>query len=213
MRLALNRVPAIALLASLALLVQEAGAATILIFGQTSNTDVVTETISGSTVTLTTGPLGIPISITNIGGLTPPGGSLAGFETFTLTSTTGPGGSFSGTIVISPLPGGAGTPPGLTAAVTGGLLTVSGNTASFLSPTTTFSNLNPAIIAQIGLTNPPGSTSLSFNNLTFTSTGFTAQNSGLFAAVPEPASIVSGCIAVLAGLGCFGARPFMASAA
>jgi hypothetical protein len=216
MRFSLIRVPAIALLASFALLAHEAGAATILIFGQTNSTDVITESISGSTVTLTSGAGGtavsIPASITNIGGVTPLGGSLSGFETFTLTSTTGPGG-YSGTIVFSQLANGGGLPI-LTATVTGGLLTLNGGAAGFTANNTVFSNVNPAILAQVGLPTFAGSTSLSFVNLTPTSNGFTAQNSGLFSsAVPEPASIVSGCIAVLAGLGCLGVRRIRASAA
>jgi hypothetical protein len=204
---------AIAGLASLAL-ANSVGAATILQFNQVSPNDVVTETISGGTITLATG-LGtvgtpIPASYGNIGGQVPP---VTGFETFTLTSTTGLGG-FSGTITFT-----TGATLQLTDVLTNGLLTINGGAATLSSSNSSFTfPAGGAISTQIAAgtgTSAFGSSALSFSNVTFTgTTGGTAQNSGTFStAVPEPASLVSGGLALLAGLGYFGVRRFKTSRA
>ena len=203
-------------------LANSANAATILIFGQQSTTDVVTERVVGTTTVLTSGPgttaSAIPVSITSLGGVTPPGGSILGFETFTLTSPTVASAgatsldNFSGTIQISQTAGGVSV---LTGTVTNGLLTLTGTAGTFSSGSTTFTNLSPAIVAQIGATSGTGGSALSFSNVTGTiPTGFTAQNAGNFStAVPEPASLVSGSIALLVGAGFFGFRRLKASKA
>jgi len=196
-------------------------AETILIFGQPGGTtDVITERVANGVTTLTTGsgPTAsfIPVTITNLGGITPQGGSISAFESFTLTSPTAPGAgatsldNFSGNIQFSQTPGGVSI---LTVNLTNGLLTQTGNAATFSSGNSTFTNLNPAIVAQIGGTTGFGGTSLAFSNVVGSiPTGFTAQNAGNFAtAVPEPISLVSGSIAFLTGVGFFGVRRFRAA--
>jgi len=194
-------------------------AATILQFGQFNPNDVITETVAGGVTTLTSGvgptPLPIQVSLTNVGGVTFPAGSQLAFETFTLTSNSvaAPGATtldgFSGVIQFSLTPGGVSV---LTATVSNGILNVTGQAGTFSTGNTVFTGYTPItsqIAQQVG--GPPsfGGTALGFSNITTGSiaTGFSAQNSGTFsAAVPEPASVVSGGIAVLAGVGLVGLR-------
>jgi hypothetical protein len=219
----LSRVLAVAFLATLTL-ANSAGAATILVFGQSNAADDITERVVGATTQLISGSgttaTAIPVSITNLGGITPPGGAIAAFETFTLTSPSVAGAgatsldNFSGTIQFSQTPGGVSI---LTATITNGLLTLTGTSGTFSTGTSVFTNLNGAIIAQLGgATTATGGSALAFSNVSGTiASGFTAQNSGDFAAnpIPEPASLISGSFAVLAGLGLFGLRRFKASKA
>lgn len=221
MRSATNRVPVSARLlpyalalgcAALLCLPTSASAATILQFGQQSNLDFVSAAFSGNSATLTThgvsnpaSPTSIPITITQIGDV--PNVNIQAFETFVapgLTSSTAQVGNlkggFSGEIIISTLPGGAGN-NFLTTVFNGGTLNASsgagGLNASEPTNTVSFTTANPNIIAALGgFTTATGNFSLSFTNLTPVQSGaftdFTAQNTGLFAAnvIPEPASIV-----------------------
>jgi len=198
-----------------------ANAATILTMGQTlTSTEVVTERVAGGQTILTTGslPTAAPISvlISSIGGAP---ASVPAFETFTLTSNSvaSPGaltlGGFSGTITFTATIGG---PTILVAAVTNGTLSLNTVGGGGFLGDTVFSGYAGAIQAQVGGPPVSGSSSLSFSNVSGPiSSGFTAQNSGTFSAnvIPEPASLVSGGLAALAGLGLFGARRLRAAKA
>jgi hypothetical protein len=196
-------------------LASTANAATILGYTQTNPNDVVTERVVGATTVLTTGsgPAAtfISILIGNIGGQS---ASQGAFVSFTLTApgVASPGATslngFTGVIQISLTPGGSSI---LTATTSNGILTVNtGAGTAGLQADTIFSGYPPggAIATQVG--GPPsfGGSSLSFSNVTGTvATGFTAQHSATFSSVvPEPISLVSGSIAVLAGVGVFGFR-------
>ncbi len=184
MKTAVKGILAAALLTTLAL-ANSATAATILTYGQTSATNILTESTVGGVSTLTESPVPLPISITNVGGLTPPGGSLAAFETLSLTSSTGVGGPYSGTISVF-LQTGPIVTEILTGTISGGLLqpipTTNGDATAFTSNSVkyTFDPAGPggAIIAQLGgLTSASGSLSISMTNASITPTGFTAQSS------------------------------------
>ena len=236
---ATNRVPVLARLLSCTLVLgcaallglpTSASAGTILIYGQQSPLDEVSAAFSGNSATLTThgvsnpvSPLSIPVTITQIGNVTIPAGAAApAFETFvpSLTSSTpqvgDEKGGFSGEIIISSLPGGAGVNI-LTSVFSGnGILSALGNSAGLRVPeNVTFTTAEADIIAAFGgATTATGNLSLSFTNvIPFQSgafTNFTAQNSGLMATViPEPASIVMALWAVplWAVLGMLGYRP------
>jgi hypothetical protein len=214
----------------------DARAATILQFAQTSSLDTVVASVSGSTTTLSTNsatfPGSIPIRITQEGNVTPPGGSLAAFETFlpALTSTTGSAGppplqnGFNGTIIFSTGPNGTGGNI-LTVVVTNGRLSANGNAGGFDAssgttnggnPTTvTLTSSDPNIAPLLSPAGGPsqGAVSLALINITPAQTGagftsFLAQNAGnvstLAAPIPEPASVLSAGTAILVGLGCFG---------
>jgi hypothetical protein len=190
-----------------------AQAGTVLQFGQTSATDVVTATVSGSTTSFSTAGnadgagVSIPVTITNFLG-TPM--IIHAFETFVGVSTTGTASVVSGVAVQS---------------VTGTIEFTSGTGGTgtdFLTATFTnaalpgrVSGLTGGAQLQLGAAGPPDdltltsglamfiaptSLTLAFSNVTppvsvtATSTlaAFTAQNSGTFAAasfVPEPASL------------------------
>jgi len=219
---------AFAALASLAMMGTSANAATIFIYGQQNATDVVTATSSGGSTFFGSGVDGPPadgifVTVTNIGGATPPPGTPALLETFDFRSTgpitttaagttqTGFTGSFSfGTQVIG--------------TVTNGVLTTSvsgqNTSGSFRSDNVTFTTLGAAILAQLGIPGIvpglSGSLSISLINLQGNpaTLNFTAQNSGTISAtVPEPASVVMTSMALVAGLGCFGLRRAKASRA
>ena len=226
MRPATNRVPVLARIlpctlalgcAALLGLPTSASASTILIFGQQSPTDIVSATFSGDNATLVTGPAtapaSIPITITQIGNETVPPGTLpTAFETFVpdLTSSTPQVGDekrgFSGEIIISSDPGGAGLNI-LTASFSGGTLTGSALSLTVPDNNVTFTTQEQDIINAIGGTSATGSLTIGLNGITPSQlpgapfTSFTAQNSGLFATtlvIPEPTSIV------MAGLGLLG---------
>jgi hypothetical protein len=212
-------------------LVPSANAATILAFGQLTSSDFVEATVSNGTTTLNTdGGVGsvvsIPIVITQLGATS--GLNLSAFETFTpalvSTSPVTAGGNqagFTGTIVISGAPNGAGQNI-LTAAIINGHLVANGaaggfDAASFttnggLPTTVTLTSANGAVEAVLGGPGPvPGAASLSLVNITPVQSGagfvsFTGQNTGNFStvAIPEPASFISAGTAILAGFGCFG---------
>jgi len=196
-------------------LASTANAATILGYSQTApTTEVVTERIVGTTTQLITGTgaTATPISILigNIGGQTT---SQAAFVNFTLTSpnVASPGatslGGFSGVINITLTQ--APVPTILTSTISNGTLTLGPNGTASLLADSVFTGYPPggAIALQVG--GPPafGGTTLGFSNVSGPLTGFTANNVGTFStAVPEPMSLVSGSIAVLAGVGVFGYR-------
>jgi len=226
---------AVACLASLGL-ASSARADTILSFTQQFATDTVTATTSGAGVTTfatnsATNPGFIPVNLSNLAGIGGPAGNASGFEqfvNFTSTSTaTNVAGqinqTYSGTIIFwGSLTGGVGTPGTrfLQATFSGGNLNGANNgTSATLSAsqppnTVAFVSDSPAITALI-----TGSTeralALAFTNvnpnLATTGTalnGFTAQNAGGFSVtpIPEPATLISSSMAILAGLGCYGWR-------
>jgi len=226
---------AVACLASLGL-ASPARAITILQFTQQFATDTVTATTAGTGVTTfatnsATNPGFIPVNLSNLAGIGGPAGNASGFEQFigvTSTSTaTSAGGqinqTYSGTIIFwGSLTGGVGTPGTrfLQATFTGGNLNgATGGTAATLnasSPpnTVTFVSDSPAIAALITLS-VERALALGFSNvdpnLGVTGTalnGFTSQNAGTFSLtpVPEPATLISSSLALLAGLGCYGWR-------
>jgi len=213
-----------------------ASAATILSFGNPppGPDDVVRATVGGGNTTLTTNSTANPgsyaIQITQIGNVTPPGGSQAAFETFlpALSSNSPVSGGlqngFNGTIIISTGPNGTGG-NFLTAVITNGRLSANGAAGGFEAAhgatsggnpvTVTLTSNNPNVIAAMGGSGATftttGAASLAFVNITPTQSGsgftsFTAQNTGLFSTnvIPEPASFLSAGTAILAGLGCFG---------
>jgi len=226
MKFPLSRVLAVAFLAAFTL-ANTGNAATILIFGQQNtappNPDVVTETHSGNTTTLTTGPSAsgatIPIQFTNLGGLPNPAPpNNVGFETFTLTSTTAAVGTqqggFSGTISFTTGANGTGN-NFLTLTITGGVLTLNGATAGFTANNVAATSGFGAVQAVLGGPTGFADISIAFADRTATSaTTFTSTNGGPVSTaagvIPEPASIVMASISVLAGLGCFGWRRFKA---
>jgi len=201
-------------------LANAANAATILVYGQNATqTEVVTEGVSGGQTFLTSGPVPpttaspINVSTTSLGVLAPPpGGSILSTVLINLVSNqvASPGatslGGFSGTITLASV--GPPAVPQLTATITNGTLTLNTTGGATFLGDTTFSGLNPAIVAQIGGTTAFGSTALSFSNVNGTLlSGFTAQNGGTFSGeVPEPMSLVSASNAGLAGVGLFGFR-------
>jgi len=229
------RLFALATLASLAM-ASSANSATILIFGQQSNNDVVTSNTVAGLTTFKSGngaaALPIPVTISNIGGVTPPAGTTLN-ETFSFTSSapiTGSGGNFSqagfaGTFSYVPTVGAAQVIGTLTNGVLSTFSGANGTTGSFNSSNVTFTTLGAAILAQLGIPGiVPGVTgtfSLSLNGFvppTVTNLNFVAQNSGLVTAtapnpIPEPASVVMASISVIAGLGCVGLRKFRAARA
>jgi hypothetical protein len=218
---------AVACLASLGL-ANSASATTILQFTQTNPNDVITGTAAAGVTTLTTNsaaaPGSIPVLIVNVGGAPLPIPILA-FETFTGVHSVGAaslvGGTitqmFTGTIAITSLAGGAGT-NFLTATFTDTVAGAAGGSSGSMfaaqpPDSVAFTSSFPVVQAfinasverdmSLGFTGI--SPSLSITGGTIAS--FTTQNVGTFAAViPEPASVVSASMAVLAGLGCLGLR-------
>jgi hypothetical protein len=202
-------------------LANAADAATILVYGQNATqTEVVTEGVVGGRTFLTSGPLPpqdatpISVSTTSLGILAPPPtGPILSTALINLSSSlvAAPNalslGGFSGTITLTSATG----TPQLTATVqnNSGVLTLNtSGGASFLADVV-FTNLNGAIVTQLGgATTAFGAASLSFSNVNGTLlSGFQASNGGTFSTVvPEPTSLISGSIAVLAGVGAFGFR-------
>ncbi len=226
---------AVACLASLGL-ASSASATTILQFTQQNvGTDFVTATTSGGVTTMTTDspttPGFIPVNLTNLAGITGPGGNSTGFEQFTNVKSTGTattaGGqitqTYSGTISFyGAVAGGAGVPASLFLQAAFGVGNFNGPTGGSSATlngsqppdTVTFTSAFPAIQALI-----TGSASraiaLGFSNifpaLGTTGTalnGFSANNAGTFStgAIPEPATLISSGMALLVGLGCYGWR-------
>jgi len=222
------RTLALASLATLAM-ATSSGAITILQFAQTNPNDFVTATASGASTTLTTNstlaPGSIPIQITNIAGAAL-GVPIPAFETFIGVTSTGTATTtagvieqlYSGTIAITQGPNNTGG-NFLTATFTNATLSgfAGGGSASLVGSrppqNVTFTSNFAAIIPLI-LGNPPENFAISFSNITptlsvsgTTIAGFTAQNSGTFAAVvPEPSGIAMAGMAMVAGLGCLGWR-------
>jgi len=214
MKISLSRITYSAL-ASLALMATSADAATILTFGQQQPVNSITSSVAAGTTTFASA--GTPITVTNIGGITPPLGAPPIAEIFSFTSSaavatvgdTTTQGGFSGTFNF----GGQ-----VVGTLTGGVLTTRGDTGNFTATNVTFTTLNPAILNQLGITAGQigglvGSLSLSLINVAGSGVSFTAQNSGLVSAVPEPASVVMMGMAVVAGLGGMGLRRVKASRA
>jgi len=214
-------------------LATSAGADTILQFGQQNiATDFVTATSVGSTTTLstnsTTAPGFIPVTITNLAGT--PNLNLAAFEQFSNViggPSTVSGGQisapFSGTITFYAAANTA-SQQFLQVTFTGGTFQggIGGGSGSLNASTPTgvvnFTSQSPQV--QAALLGAIGRNfSLSFSNITpvlpssgNTLGGFVANNTGTFATViPEPATIISSSMALLAGLGCYGWRRRKAS--
>lgn len=245
MRFATNRVPVLARLLSCTLVLgcaallglpTSASAGTILVFGQTNNTNFVQAAFSGDTATLTTHgvtpttSISIPVVITQLGNtLIPP---TAAFETFVapgLTSSTPQTGDlkggFSGEIIISQFSAEQGFGEiALDTKFSGGTLKADGASGSLAASvplnTVNFTTQNALVEAALGGTKGVGAFALSFAGITPSQSvpfaGFTTQNSGVFSTVPgvhvvipEPASIVMSLWAVplWAVLGMLGYRP------
>jgi len=206
-------------------LANAANAATILVYGQNATqTEVVSEGVSGGRTFLTSGPgpvttaTPISVSTTSLGVLAPPpGGAILSTANIDLRSNlvAAPGamslGGFFGTITLASV--GPPSTPQLTATVTNGTLTLNTTGGATFLGDAVFTGLNGAIVAQIGGTSAFGSASLSFSNVNGNLlSGFTAQNGGTFSGVvPEPMSLVSASIAGFAGVGLFGFRRLRSS--
>jgi len=203
-----------------------ASAGTILVFGQTDNTNFVQAAFSGATATLTTHEVtptisvSVPIALTQLGiTLIPP---TPAFETFVGVTSSTPQtgdliGGFSGSIIISVGSGGTGGIY-LDTTFSGGTLKADGGSGSLAASvplnTVNFTTQNPLVEAALGGTTGVGAFALSFAGVTPPQSvpfvGFTTQNSGVFSTViPEPASIVMALWAVplWAVLGRLGYRP------
>jgi hypothetical protein len=223
---------AVACLASLGL-ASQARATTILQFSELNQTDVVTATTSGGVTTFTTNsatnPGFIPVAFSNLAGIGGPGGQANGFEQFVnVTSTSAPahaGGqltqTYSGTInfFLTAVGGGIGSQLlTVTFSVGNFMGAETGNSASLNASTppdtVVFTSTNATMAAAIA--GAVGRNfSLSFSNLSPsipTSGGLvsptTFNNAGTFSvtAIPEPASLISSSLALLAGLGCYRLR-------
>jgi len=198
-------------------LANNANAATILTYGQiAAGIEVVNLQVQGTQTLLRSGPSGAasPISVR----VDSNGGNPAGFpalETINLVSTNvaSPGatslGGFSGTITyVDPGTGNS----VLNVAISNGVFTLQGAGAGSLLADAMFTGYpaGGAIATQVGGPPTTGAASLSFNNITSGGlAGFTAQNSGggfNTGIIPEPASLVSGGIGLLAGVVLFGAQ-------
>jgi len=220
--------------ASLALSTSAGAATILAFGQQFSSDFVSATVAGSSTTLNTNGPAGsptsIPIQITQLGALGGPGlPTTLGFETFlpALTSTASTSGGvqngFNGTILITTGPGGTGN-LFLSATITNGTLNANGMAGGFNASTGTTAGGNPVtvtltsnnsqVIAAMGGSGAtfttPGAASLTLVGITPAQSGagfisFTGQNTGNFStAIPEPASFLSACTAILAGLGCFG---------
>ena len=230
MRSATNRVPVLARLLSCTLVLgcaallglpTSASAGTILDFGQTDNTNFVSAAFSGNTATLTTHQItpatsvSIPVTITQIGNvLVPP---TAAFETFVGVTSSTPQtgdlkGGFSGEIIISQFSAEQGFGEiALATTFSGGTLKADGGSGSLAASvpldTVNFTTQNALVEAALGGATS-GAFALSFAGITPSQSvpfvDFTTQNSGVFSAIPEPASIV---MALWAVLGMLGYRP------
>lgn len=221
---------AVACLASLGL-ASPAKAVTILQFTQSNATDQVTATTVGAVTTFTTNsatqPGFIPVNLANLAGIGGPAGTASGFEQFTNVVSTSTAGvtagqinqTYSGTISFyGQVVGGVGNPASLFLQATFNIGNfngpVSGTSATLNASAppnvVNFTSANPQISAILALGTTERALALAFSNifpaLGTTGTalnGFTAQNSGTFSVtpIPEPASIVSSSLALLAGLG------------
>jgi hypothetical protein len=189
-----------------------ASAGTILVFGQTDNSNFVQAAFSGDTATLTThgvtptASISIPIVLTQLGNVQVP--PTAAFETFVgggLTSSTPQTGDlkggFSGEIIISVAPAELGFGGiFLDTTFSGGTLKADGASGSLAASvplnTVNFTTQNPLVEAALGGTTGVGAFALSFAGITPPQSvpfgPFNTQNSGVFSTVsviPEPASI------------------------
>lgn len=210
-------------------LASSASATTILQFTQQNSSDTVTATTTGGVTTFTTNsatPGFIPVFFSNLAGISGPGGTAAGFEQFVnFHSTAAPSNSggqinqtYTGTINFFLSTGGGGVGSQLLTATFSagnfnGATTGTAATLNASSPpdTVVFTSTNATMAAAIANAGSTG-IGLSFSNLNPaipTSGGLasptTFQNSGTFSVnpIPEPASIISSSLALLAGLGCY----------
>jgi hypothetical protein len=237
MRRVFSGVLAFTFLAALTL-ANTANAGPILSFSNVVSTDPVVGTVVAGGTNLTTpgnvaNPGSTQVMITSINGssvvgLPPAFLTLVGVRGTGAASTSGAVVSqdtYSGTVIISSAPGGAGTNI-LTTTFTGGNLSFTNSTSgggpssgALSASNVTFTSANAGIIAILGGASVTGgSFSISLQSATnvtttgspFTIAGFSAVPQGGFivSAVPEPASIAMASTAVLAGLGCFGFRRF-----
>lgn len=224
---------AVACLASLGL-ASQAKAVTILQFTQQFPTDTVTASTSGGVTTFSTNSLTvpgfIPVNLSDLAGIGGPAGNASGFEQFvnvTSTSTATNTGqinqTYHGTIIFwGSVAGGVGVPGTRFLQATfevGNFNGSSGGTAATLNASTppdtvTFVSDSPAIQALITGSNQRA-LALGFSNITpplgTTGTalnGFSSQNAGTFSVtpIPEPATLISSSMALLAGLACYGWR-------
>jgi hypothetical protein len=185
---------------------------TVLQFGQTSATDVVTATVSGGVTSFSTAGnadganVSIPVTITNFLGVPM---IIHAFETFVGVQTTGTASTVSGVVIQNVVgtieftsgTGGTGTDfltatftntalPGRVSGLTGGAqlqLGVAGppDDLTLTSGLATFIAPTSLTLAFSNVTPPVGTTGTTLS-------AFTGQNSGTFAAasfVPEPASL------------------------
>jgi hypothetical protein len=190
------------------LLGSNANAGTVLQFGQINPHDVVTATdVAGVTTLSTAGNadgagVSIPVTITNFMGNS--GVNIPAFETFVGVTSTGAAmsafgldiQSYSGTIIFSSLPGGAGANY-LTAVFSsiGSLVGADGGNAATLAASQPPASL--ALTSDFGILTTPTSMAIGLSNvapaLHIAADGsiasFTSQNAGTFSAVPEPASM------------------------
>ena len=195
---------------------------TVLQFGQTNPSDVVTASESGGVTMLSTGGntdgggVSIPVVITNFLGV--PGVSIPAFETYVNVTSTGTASTFLG----QAFQGFTGT-----IEITSGIGGTGSNFLTATFPDTanpgTFSGTLGGTQAQLSATAPPQTLQLSSDFATFLAplsmtigfsnvapglgitsgsiAPFTAQNTGTFgaAAVPEPGTFGMACTAILIG--------------
>jgi len=238
MRRVFSGVLAFTFLAALTL-ANTANAGPILSFSNVVSTDPVVGTVVAGGTNLTTpgnvaNPGSTQVMITSIGGSSvvglPPAfltlvGPVRGTGAATTSGAVVSQDTYSGTVIISSLPGGLGTNI-LTTTFTGGNVQFTNSTSgggpssgALSASNVTFTSASSAIIPILGGTSVTGgSFSISLQSATnitttgspFTIAGFSAVPQGGFivSAVPEPASIAMASTAVLAGLGCFGFRRF-----
>jgi hypothetical protein len=209
----------LAALVALLLLTSSANAGTVLQFTQANPADTVSAVQSGSSTTLvTTGNadgagVSVPVTITNYNGT--PGLNIPAFETFVNVTSVGPAttfGSFvmqafSGSIVFSVAPGGAGGSY-LTVTFSDATLFGSGSSLTFQTGSNSmvmYSYSTPGFISD--LYSP--SFSLSFSNVAppvsttdGTLSSFSGQQTGTFSAtaIPEPSTVVMGAFPLVVGL-------------
>jgi hypothetical protein len=209
----------LAALAMLILLTSSAKADTVLQFTQSNPTDTLSAIQSGSSTRLSTAGnadgagVSIPVTIANYNGT--PGVNIPAFETFENVKSVGSAVSFagfveqefSGTIVFSVAPGGAGGSY-LIATFTDATLFGSGSTLTLQTgtdSTVSYSYTAPGFISSLY---KPGF-SLSFSNVgppvsttDGTLSSFTAQQTGTFSAtaIPEPSSLVLSSFPLVVGL-------------
>jgi len=192
----------------------QAGAITVLQFGQISPTDVITATDVAGVTTLSTagnadgGGVSVPVIITNYLGVS--GVDIPAFETFVGVVSSGPATSvvgfdlqsFTGTIAFTSLPGGVGANYLTATFANVGVHTndfggSDGGNSATLSASEPLASL--VFTSDFALLGPPTAMGIGFSNvspvLSIAGDGsiasFTGQNAGTFsgAVVPEPTSL------------------------